>query len=39
VAVPIMEEMGMEVTPLFCEMDGRFPTTFPTRPSKKNLGS
>lgn len=37
VAVPIMEEMGMEVTPLFCEMDGRFPHHFPDPTIEKNL--
>ena len=37
VAVPIMEEMGMEVTPLFCEMDGRFPHHFPDPTVEKNL--
>ena len=37
VAVPIMEEMGMEVTPLFCEMDGRFPHHFPDPTVEANL--
>ena len=37
VAVPIMEEMGMEVVPLFCEMDGRFPHHFPDPTVEKNL--
>jgi len=32
-----MEEMGMEVTPLFCEMDGRFPHHFPDPAVEKNL--
>jgi phosphomannomutase/phosphoglucomutase len=37
VAVPIMEEMGMEVIPLFCEMDGRFPHHFPDPTVESNL--
>jgi phosphomannomutase/phosphoglucomutase len=37
VAVPIMEEMGVAVTPLFCEMDGRFPHHFPDPTVEKNL--
>ncbi len=37
VAVPIMEEMGMEVIPLFCEMDGRFPNHFPDPTVEANL--
>ncbi len=37
VAVPMMEEMGMEVTPLFCEMDGRFPHHFPDPTVEENL--
>ena len=37
VAVPIMEEMGVAVTPLFCEMDGRFPHHFPDPTVETNL--
>jgi len=29
VAVPIFERLGVEVIPLFCEMDGRFPNHHP----------
>jgi phosphomannomutase/phosphoglucomutase len=38
VACPIMEEMGQEVIPLFCEMDGRFPHHFPDPTVEANLG-
>ena len=38
VACPIMEEMGQEVIPLFCEMDGRFPHHFPDPTVEGNLG-
>jgi phosphomannomutase/phosphoglucomutase len=37
VAVPIMEEMGQKVVPLFCQMDGRFPNHFPDPTVEKNL--
>jgi phosphomannomutase / phosphoglucomutase len=37
VACPIMEEMGQEVIPLFCDMDGRFPNHFPDPTVEKNL--
>lgn len=39
VACPIMEEMGQEVLPLFCEMDGHFPNHFPDPTVEKNLES
>ena len=29
IAVPLFEELGCEVTPLFCEVDGRFPNRNP----------
>jgi len=37
VACPIMEELGQEVVPLFCEMDGRFPHHFPDPTVEANL--
>ncbi len=37
VAVPIMTEMGQHVTPLFCDMDGRFPNHFPDPTVEGNL--
>ena len=37
VACPIMKEMGQEVIPLFCEMDGHFPNHFPDPTVEKNL--
>jgi phosphomannomutase / phosphoglucomutase len=37
VAVPIMEEFGYKVTPLFCEMDGHFPNHFADPTVEKNL--
>ncbi len=37
VAIPIMEEMGQRVTPLFCRMDGHFPNHFPDPTVEKNL--
>ncbi len=37
VALPIMREMGQEVTPLFCDVDGRFPNHFPDPTVEKNL--
>jgi phosphomannomutase / phosphoglucomutase len=37
VAQPIMEEMGVDVLPLFCDMDGHFPNHFPDPTIEKNL--
>jgi phosphomannomutase / phosphoglucomutase len=37
VACPIMEEMGQEVIPLFCDMDGHFPNHFPDPTVEKNV--
>ncbi len=37
VACPIMEEMGQEVVPLFCDMDGHFPNHFPDPTVEKNM--
>ncbi|HME42217.1 MAG TPA: phosphomannomutase/phosphoglucomutase [Syntrophorhabdales bacterium] len=37
VACPIMEEMGQEVVPLFCDMDGHFPNHFPDPTVEKNI--
>ncbi|OPY67649.1 MAG: Phosphomannomutase/phosphoglucomutase [Syntrophorhabdaceae bacterium PtaU1.Bin034] len=37
VACPIMEEMGQDVIPLFCDMDGHFPNHFPDPTVEKNL--
>ncbi len=37
VACPIMEEMGQEVIPLFCDMDGHFPNHFPDPTVEKNI--
>lgn len=37
VAVPILKEMGQNVTELFCEMDGYFPNHFPDPTVEKNL--
>jgi phosphomannomutase/phosphoglucomutase len=37
IACPIMEEMGQEVLPLFCEMDGHFPNHFPDPTVEKNV--
>lgn len=37
VAQPIMQEMGQDVLPLFCEMDGHFPNHFPDPTIEKNL--
>ncbi len=37
IACPIMEEMGQEVIPLFCDMDGHFPNHFPDPTVEKNL--
>lgn len=37
VARPIMERMGQDVVPLFCEMDGHFPNHFPDPTVEKNL--
>jgi phosphomannomutase/phosphoglucomutase len=36
-ARPIMEELGIEVIPLNCEMDGRFPNHFPDPTVEGNL--
>ena len=37
IACPIMEEMGQEVLPLFCEMDGHFPNHFPDPTVEQNV--
>ncbi len=37
VACPIMEGMGQQVVPLFCEMDGHFPNHFPDPTVEENL--
>jgi phosphomannomutase/phosphoglucomutase len=37
VAVPIFEALGIEVVPLFVEMDGRFPNHHPDPTVEKNL--
>jgi phosphomannomutase / phosphoglucomutase len=37
VAVPLYRELGFEVTPLFCEMDGRFPNHHPDPTVDKNV--
>ena len=37
VACPIMEGMGQQVEPLFCEMDGHFPHHFPDPTVEANL--
>jgi phosphomannomutase / phosphoglucomutase len=37
IAVPIMREMGQDVIPLFCEMDGHFPNHFPDPTVEKNI--
>ncbi len=37
VAVPLMERLGIEVVPLFCEMDGRFPNHEPDPTVPANL--
>lgn len=37
VAVPIMRELGQNITELFCDMDGRFPNHFPDPTIEKNL--
>ncbi|HVN23534.1 MAG TPA: phosphomannomutase/phosphoglucomutase [Syntrophorhabdales bacterium] len=37
VACPIMEEMGQEVIPLFCDMDGHFPNHFPDPTVETNM--
>jgi phosphomannomutase/phosphoglucomutase len=37
VAVPILEALGLEVVPLFIEMDGRFPNHHPDPTVEKNL--
>jgi phosphomannomutase/phosphoglucomutase len=37
VACAIMEEMGVEVYPLFCDMDGHFPNHFPDPTIESNL--
>lgn len=38
-SLPILERLGMEVVPLFCEMDGRFPNHHPDPTVMKNLDS
>jgi phosphomannomutase/phosphoglucomutase len=37
VACPIMERLGQQVTPLFCDMDGHFPNHFPDPTVERNL--
>jgi phosphomannomutase / phosphoglucomutase len=37
VACPIMEELGQEVIPLFCDMDGHFPNHFPDPTVESNI--
>lgn len=37
VAVPLLESMGFEVVPLFCEMDARFPNHHPDPTVMENL--
>jgi phosphomannomutase/phosphoglucomutase len=37
VGVPIMRELGCQVTALYCEMDGRFPHHHPDPTAEKNL--
>ena len=37
VAVPLMERLGIKVTPLFCEMDGNFPNHEPDPVVLENL--
>jgi len=37
VALPIMKEMGQNVTGLFCEMDGHFPNHHPDPTVEKNI--
>ena len=37
VAVPLLESMGFEVVPLFCEMDARFPNHHPDPTVLENL--
>ncbi len=36
-ALPIFEKFGCKVTPLFCEVDGRFPNHFPDPTIPENL--
>ncbi|HQI56172.1 MAG TPA: phosphomannomutase/phosphoglucomutase [Syntrophorhabdaceae bacterium] len=37
VALPIMKEMGQDVTCLYCDMDGRFPNHHPDPTVEKNI--
>lgn len=37
IAVPIMREMGQDVIPLFCDMDGHFPNHHPDPTVEKNI--
>ena len=37
VGVPIMKEMGQDVIPLFCDMDGHFPNHHPDPTVEKNI--
>jgi phosphomannomutase/phosphoglucomutase len=39
VAPPLFRSMGVEVTELFCEMDGRFPNHFPDPTVPENLAA
>ncbi len=36
-AVPLLEQFGCSVIPLYCEMDGRFPNHFPDPTVEENL--
>ncbi len=37
VAVPILKEMGQDVTGIFCDMDGHFPNHFPDPTVEENM--
>lgn len=39
VALPIMKEMGQEITDLFCDIDGHFPNHFPDPTVEKNIAT
>lgn len=39
VGVPIMKEMGQDVIPLFCDMDGHFPNHHPDPTVEKNIAT
>jgi phosphomannomutase/phosphoglucomutase len=36
-SIPLLERFGCAVTPLYCDMDGRFPNHFPDPTVEKNL--